>query len=199
MKKSHLLFGLLLGVISISACRETISEVKEVDIDDEVVVREPRPLGERMWCAADSAEVVNKQGQRNHDDNWALWSTRIPGGFAGMWIRNDTMRVGLRDLQSGPAAVDAVLELSGRRATPVQVRYDWLELYGCYRVANQVAWRIPGMFSSDIQEVRNRLEYGVTSDSARQKLIAAVVAARIPRDMVEANIGSPPVLLSGSR
>ena len=80
-----------------------------------------------------------QQGVRNHDDNWALWATQVPGGFAGMWIRNDTVRVGLTDLQQSAAAIDVVARLSGRRATPVQVRYDWLELYGCYKVANQVA------------------------------------------------------------
>jgi len=47
--------------------------------------------------------------------------------------------------------------------------------------------------------LNNRLEYGATSEAARQTVIEQLLAAKIPRDMFEVVIGKPPVLEARSR
>jgi hypothetical protein len=180
--------------VTLSACHDAIDPAVSTEPDNEAAVGEPRALADRVWCAASPDEVRNQQGFRTPDDTFALWATSVPGGFAGFWFANDTLRFGLRDMKQSAAAIPALAEVSGRRGVPVEVRYDWLELYGCYRVANRVAAHIDGVVSSDIDEVRNRIVYGATTEAIRQKVTATVLAARIPRDMFDTKIASPIVI-----
>lgn len=156
----------------------------------------PSAPAAEVWCRMNAADVPNRIG-RGLDDTFAQWALRVPGGFGGLFRESGAMKFYLKDLKRGAAAADTLAQLSGMRGTPVRARYDWLDLYGCYNAAMQIAWRIDGVVLSDIDETKNLIMIGAETMVAHRQLRDRLNAARIPRDMVEIVDVEPPCLVRG--
>lgn len=105
-------------------------------------------------------------GDLNAD--WADLARRAPGGWGGYFLDDGEPTMYMLDTSQVDAAV-AVLRAEGLPIdSPVvarQGRWDFAQLYDWYRYLNRFIWAVDGVSSSDIQEARNRLEYGVIDDA----------------------------------
>jgi hypothetical protein len=149
------------------------------------------------------------------DDEWAIIARKLPGGFAGLFF--DTSRDQGAGHEQGPLVVmladtshhDATLaaiapriaamygdrNLDVRGAAVRRARWDFAQLYDWYNYLSATAWAERGMSSSDIDEVRNRIVYGVVSDTAKRQLEERLASAGIPCDLVVVIIGQAARLL----
>lgn len=77
-----------------------------------------------------------------------------------------------------------------------QGRWDFAQLYEWYRHLNPHLWAVEGVVSSDIQESRNRLEYGVIDEPTRVKMEKILAGLDVPCFLVAIEIRDYPVILA---
>jgi len=74
-------------------------------------------------------------------------------------------------------------------------RWDFAQLHAWYRYLAPHIWGGDGLSFSDIQEARNRLEYGVIDEASRRRLEQTVAALGVPCFLIAIEIRSRAVAL----
>ncbi|MQA90186.1 MAG: hypothetical protein GEU90_08120 [Gemmatimonas sp.] len=69
-----------------------------------------------------------------------------------------------------------------------QGRWDFAQLYDWYRYLNQHLWPVEGLSFSDIQEARNRLEYGAIDEPTRVEVENILADLDVPCFLVAIEI-----------
>ena len=125
---------------------------------------------------------------RTSDQDQVEFARRVPGGYAGRYLEDGELVIMLVDTTQLEAVV-AELELtSWYRPEAIvrakQARWDFGQLYDWYRHLAQYIHVVDGLTMTDIDEVQNRIEYGVTSEAARAELVTVLQAAAISCHLV---------------
>jgi hypothetical protein len=162
----------------------------------------------RAACALEPLAVSSLPPVRFPDTEFARWALRIPGGFAGIWIENNELRFHLVDLGRHVEATDtlrAILQAQGRLGLlpsgfrAVKGAYDWLELMGCYALVTPAAFGIANVVSTDIDEKRNRIVVGASTEIARAAVRERLNGTIVPSRMVLVEHQEPAQLTARSR
>jgi hypothetical protein len=137
----------------------------------------------------------------NSDQRWVDLARSAPGGIGGIFQvgPNGTgdYFIWLTDPSKKTEAIEAIIAafpgLAGffpfERAHIVQGRWDFAQLADWYRYL--LLKRPPGIWSSDIQEGSNRLEFGVPNEEARTALEQWLTALDVPCRLVAIRIQPP--------
>jgi len=135
------------------------------------------------------------------DDQWADLAREVPGGWGGVLLVSGRPTVYLVHTERREAALAALyaagvgLPLFDIRTADVrQGRWDFAQLYDWYRYINVRVGTVNGVYSTDIDEERNRLVYEVDS-TAKAEVEALVATLNLPCDLVVITIGNPVVPL----
>lgn len=138
-------------------------------------------------------------GFRTIDDEAADIARQVPGGWGGLFLQNGTPVIYLVQPERRDEAVAALhaLGVGGptidvRQAQVLQGRWDFAQLYDWYRWINGTMPYPPGLVYTDIDEVTNRLGYGVLA-SGRDSLVALLATLDLPCDLVTIEVTSAPV------
>ena len=132
------------------------------------------------------------------DDRWVQSARTVPGGFGGYFMRADG-REGIY-LKQPEKRAEAVAALNLRPVTGVMIgsdvvaergRWDYVQLYEWYRYLRPRI-RERGLWSTDLDEARNRILIGVESDASRRRLEAELGTLGVPCFLVAIEIGKPP-------
>ncbi len=129
--------------------------------------------------------------------------SEVPG-FGGMYYDDGgDLVILLKDMRlSGQAAAAVRRHLPGpgkrgqREGPPAEIRfrqaeYSFVELNGYRQRINQVIFGIPGVRSTHVDEVRNRVVVGVRRAAVAQEIRDAVAAMSIPEGSVEVQTIEP--------
>ena len=121
---------------------------------------------------------------------------QVPG-FGGMYYdEQGDLVIFLKDLRLSGAAAAAVrphLFGPGKRGMPGgpvaairfrQARYSFIELNGYWAHINQLAFQVPGVVATDVEEDLNRVEVTVRSAVAKDAVLNAVRTTPVPPDAV---------------
>lgn len=155
-------------------------------------------LGRR--CSADAPAPSLRVGARDSlpprslesdpDARWAALAGRVPGGWGGFFLENGVPTIYLID----PARKDAAIAVLTTEGLPVtsstrvkQGRWDFAQLYHWYRYLLPRI-RGEGLTTGDIQETRNRLEFGVIDEAARARVEQALARLGVPCFLVAIEI-----------
>lgn len=122
---------------------------------------------------------------RTYDDALAEVAAREPA-FAGFWFAGGKLHVAMTDLTPGPsaarAAITGIFADSRLAAAPIvldRVQYSFQQLAAWARNLPS-AFSVPGVVSTDIDEVNNALSIGVTSAGAEAQVTAYLQKRRVP-------------------
>lgn len=133
------------------------------------------------------------------DDQWAATARWVPGGWGGFFLDGGRPTVYLvhpEQRQEALAALYAV-GLGGplydvRTAQVREGRWDFAQLYDWYRyIKLRIGWS-DGLYSTDIDEVRNRLSFGVDT-TAKADLESLLGTLDLPCDLLTVTVTSPGV------
>jgi len=144
------------------------------------------------------------------DDRFAALARTVPGGFGGLWLEGSILHVNLVDLSKREQARSALqAELQGEfgpgapggqrasvdldRIVFHQGRYDYVQLTGWY-ARLPAALGYEGVFSTDIDERRNRIRIGVRDDATAERVRRRVRELGIPSGAVLVQREAPPQL-----
>jgi hypothetical protein len=129
--------------------------------------------------------------ESNPNARWAALAGRVPGGWGGFFLEEGVPTIFLVD----PALKHAAIEVLATEGFPVtsstrakQGRWDFAQLYDWYRYLTRNVSAIDGLSSSDIQEARNRIEFGVIDEAARGRLEQTLAALEVPCFLVAIEI-----------
>jgi hypothetical protein len=119
--------------------------------------------------------------------------------FAGMYIENGTLIVMLTDLsrpaESVRAAITRVFSSTRLSVLPIQARqatYSWTQLY-TWGKALKLAFTVPNVWVTDLDEVQNRLSIGISNNAAKAPVLAVLTKAGIPSDAIVFKMRHPAV------
>lgn len=130
---------------------------------------------------------------------WAAIARRTPGGLGGYFIEDGRPTLYLLDPSKVEDAAKA-LRAEGiplpRSVAVKQGRWDFAQLYDWYRYLNRHLWAVEGVSFSDIQEARNRLEYGAIDEPTRVKMENILADLDVPCFLVAIEIREYAVLTS---
>lgn len=136
-------------------------------------------------------------GAQTVDDQWAAIARQVPGGWGGVWLVDAQPTIFLVHPDRRDEAVAALYAFGVgqpgfdvRSAAVLQGRWDFAQLYDWYRYINQQAWTVSGLHVTDIDEVQNRLYYGVDSGAVRQ-FESFLQALDLPCDLVTVEATGP--------
>jgi hypothetical protein len=119
----------------------------------------------------------------------------VPGGWGGFFLENGVPTIYLVVPARKDAAV-AVLRTEGLPVTSStrvkQGRWDFAQLYDWYRYLLPHI-RVEGLSTGDIQESRNRLEFGVIDEAARARLERTLAGLGVPCFLIAIGIRRPVV------
>lgn len=143
---------------------------------------------------------------RTMDAEWAAVAREVPGGWGGLFYHENRLTLYLVDPSKRQEAIAALeQELAGtetshlvpelRGARILRGRWDFAQLYDWYRYLNQQVWSESGITFGDIDEVKNRIEYGARDEAARARLIARLDGLNLPCGLVVVVIRAPAVPL----
>lgn len=132
---------------------------------------------------------------------WAAIARRTPGGWGGYFIDNGKPTVYLLE----PSKLEDAAEALRAEGIPVppsvavkQGRWDFAQLYDWYRYLNRHLWPVEGVSFSDIQEARNRLEYGAIDEPTRAKMEDILADLDVPCFLVAIEIQEYAVILASA-
>ncbi len=164
----------------------------------------------------DAPAVAQSGGVRTIDEIWAEIARQVPGGWGGLFYEPTSRASGadtqgpltmyLVDPRQREAAVTALIRLLERegmlvpglsRAQVWQGRWDFAQLYDWYVYLNPYVWQVEGVTMTDIDESRNRIEYGVLDEAVRQRVVTLLNELDIPCFLVAVVI-RPPTIMAGS-
>ncbi|HEX9939824.1 MAG TPA: Ig-like domain-containing protein, partial [Longimicrobium sp.] len=129
------------------------------------------------------------RGFRTRDDDSAeLARTTVPG-FAGLYIDGCTVVINLTDPPAQQEAARRHFEawarerFQARPGCPMEltfrkVEYDFAQLLAWQRAVQGIG--VEGVVMEDVDEVRNRLRYGVRDEAAGERLRRRLAQARVP-------------------
>jgi hypothetical protein len=125
----------------------------------------------------------------------------VPGGWGGFFLDSGRPIVYLVHPEQRQEAL-AALYVAGiglplydiRGAQVWQGRWDFAQLNDWYRYINSRIGTVVGLYSTDIDEVRNRLGYGVDT-TAKADVESALGTLDLPCDLVTVTVTSPAVPL----
>lgn len=148
------------------------------------------------------------QGPLYMDAEWAGYARQVPGGFGGLYYATGTERQmgpltirlvdpsqrtralkSLVQLFRGKPEERLISELSG--AVAKQARWDFAQLFDWRRYLDRHALGVQGLTSADIDEVQNRIVYGVENEPARERLNKVLQQFDLPCDLVSTSIVPP--------
>lgn len=143
---------------------------------------------------------------RTLDVIFAELAAQVPGGFGGFYYVEQRLTLYLVDPAAREQAIASLRELAPEAgfehivpelsdAAVWHGRWDFAQLYDWYRYLAPHVWAIEGVHMSDIAENRNRIEYGVLDDSARQRLTRVLIELDIPCFLVAIEIRDQAVAL----
>ena len=123
-------------------------------------------------CANDAPATLLPEAARDSlpppgRNSWADLARRAPGGWGGYFLDDGVPTMYMLDTSQVEAAA-AFLRAEGlpiaSSVVARQGRWDFAQLTDWYRYLNRFIWAVDGWSFSDIQEARNRLEYGVIDE-----------------------------------
>ena len=133
-----------------------------------------------------------------HDTNveWAEIARNVPGGWGGgFFLDRGALSVYLKEpsLRSEfIAAISSHITLPrGLDVHDVRVlkgRWDFAQMFDWYRYLNQLVLRESSLTTADVQEARNRIEYGVVDEGGRVRIEQILREAGIPCWLVSIEI-----------
>jgi hypothetical protein len=136
------------------------------------------------------------------DSELAAVAREVPGGWGGMFYREGRLTLYLVDPSKREEAIAALEQrLPGtgyghvvpelRNARILQGRWDFAQMYDWYRYLNQHVWSESGITSGDIDEAKNRIEFGARDEAARARLNARLDSLDLPCGLVVVVIRAP--------
>lgn len=202
---------LLLASILVGACAEPVAPEPEDPTSATVDKACHSNAPANSLPAAKLNEIGPYRGHPYMDSQWAEIARQVPGGWGGLYYERGAGRqqgpltIVLVDPTQRDRAVEAISRLfrgSGwERLTPElpnavvqQGRWDFAQLFDWYRYLNQHVWQESGVTMSDIQESKNRIEYGVADEAARERLTRRLQGLNLPCFLVAIEV-VPPVQL----
>jgi hypothetical protein len=145
----------------------------------------------------DSLPAFTHGPSRTVDDDWADAARVVPGGWGGLILESGTPVIFLVDTTQRDLALASLrdrgigsgLNMSQARVRPG--RWDFAQLADWFRYLQAPIESLPGLRSADIQEARNRLEYGVNSAATSQQLAQLLAARNVPCYLVAVTVVGP--------
>lgn len=135
----------------------------------------------------------------HYDATMAALALLVPGGWGGFFYEDGVPTMYMVD----SSRTDEAAELLRTEGVPIppsvisrQGRWDFAQMYDWYRHLNDSTQVVEGVSSSDIQEARNRIEYGVVDEDVRGQLEAVLGELEIPCYLVAIEI-QPYLVLGG--
>jgi len=121
------------------------------------------------------------------DSRWAEAARQVPGGWGGLFFEDKALTVYLVDPRQQVEAAQALLEfgigISGARVK--QGRWDFGQLFDWhFYIKSQLGDEEIVVTSSDIDEVRNRLVYGVVDEETQRTTITFLGSLDLPCELV---------------
>lgn len=124
--------------------------------------------------------AATTQPSRTLDDRFADVARLVPS-FGGFFLGEDgRLNVYLLNTNHLPEAMQAIVAVFGREALPIdnpvalQGRYNFTQLKAWHDAHQRGTLTIPGVSFTDIDEMNNRLEIGVTSFNAKMEVRQAL-------------------------
>ncbi len=141
---------------------------------------------------------------RTVDDEWAAIARQVPGGWGGLFLENQIPTIYLVDPSKREEAIEALIALGIgggeffdlREARVRQGRWDFAQLYD-WRWYLDARLGAVGLTSRDIDELQNRLVYGVKDDAVRTSWTARIDSLNIPCELVIVEV-RPGVVVAAS-
>jgi hypothetical protein len=166
------------------------------------------PVSAPAYTLPDAARDSLPSGGGEHrtfDEIWADFAREVPGGWGGMFYEQERLTMYLLEPSKRQDAIAALMQLlqgSGWEevlpdlpsARVKQGRWDFAQLFDWYRYINQHVWRVEGVTVSDIQEQRNRLEYGAKDEDTKQRVTEVLTTLDLPCFLVAVEIRAPVVI-----
>lgn len=142
----------------------------------------------------DSLPPYSHGPTRTSDDDWADLARTAPGGWGGLYLEGGVPVMFLVDTTKRTAAIAAMksfgfgasLDLDRTRARAG--RWDFAQLADWYGYFTLHVWTVPGMRTGDINEVKNRIEFGVADQAARLALESRLAPMGLPCYLVAVEI-----------
>lgn len=142
--------------------------------------------------SADAREsVAPRSPEWDVNARWAALAGRVPGGWGGFFLEDGVPTIYLVD----PALKETAIAVLAAEGFPLgsttrvkQGRWDFAQLYDWYRYLAPHTSVADGMSFSDIQEARNRIEYGVIDEGARTRLEEILARLDLPCFLVAIQI-----------
>lgn len=132
----------------------------------------------------------------NHDDTWAKVAREVPGGWGGYFLDEGRPTIYLVELAVKESAILALEEkLPELQIQPAYVAiqqglWDFSQLYDWSKYIQATVGWSNGVISSDIDETKNRLVYGVDEDEL-ESIKTIFESAELPCGLVELEIQEP--------
>src|SRR5262245_34818612 len=189
-KSARVRFVMSLFLLSSSACHRPVP---------------PVPMSSSCTSATTSSEDARRflhagppafAAARTASDPMAAIANQVPGGFAGIYLRNDAYGfvVMLRDTTQRSAALavlDTLLPRLYRRSVPVRdalvrpATWDYGELYSWQRFLWTDASLGKDMVSIGIHDSKNQIVVGATNQRGRDRILRRLSALNVPCGLVE--------------
>ena len=154
----------------------------------------PPPRGGSEPNIADVPEPAAREALRRMEQ---AGPGEVVPGFGGLFLDasdNSIVYVYMLDASQQEAAEQAArIILDYERIAEVRVLqgdYSWGQLLGWYREAQRVLWPIDHVFSSDIDEMRNRIAFRVGTSYAAQQAREALAKTSVPNQAVVFQVSS---------
>jgi hypothetical protein len=147
----------------------------------------------------DSLPPAGRERRGSSDEIWVALAREVPGGLGGifmdggvgyLWLVDPSKRSeAIAALAAGPLALG--IRQTGfplENAVVLKARWDFAQLADWY--AYVVPRALPGVrwSSADIQEARNRLEFGVVDEAARLDFESKLKALDLPCNLIAIKI-----------
>ncbi len=138
-------------------------------------------------------DALPEEGFPDMNSQWAAIARQVPGGWGGFFREHGKPTMYLVDPGQQAAAAEALQRLypASAGARVLRGRWDFAQLHDWYRYLAGHVWQVQGVHMSDIDEVGNRILYGVLDEAARRRLEERLTALEIPCFLVAIEIREP--------
>ena len=134
---------------------------------------------------------------RDVNDEWASIARQVPGGWGGFFLVDGQPTVYLVEPGRRDEALAALHLLWDwtpydiRQSDVWQGRWDFAQLYDWRRYIDVAVGWPEGLTSSDLDEFRNRIAYGVRDEGIAASFGALLDSANLPCELVLIEVGGP--------
>jgi hypothetical protein len=151
----------------------------------------------------DSLPLDSRARRGLSDETWVTLAQEVPGGVGGIFMEQGVGYLWLVDPSKRTEAIAALadtplgigLQQAGfplKNAVVLKARWNFAQLADWYAYVTSRALLGVQWTSADIQEARNRLEFGVISEAARLDLENRLKALDLPCNLVAIEIRALP-------